>query len=344
MSDESTCTTNWIRELLDEVKSSVDELAASESDLRPALQQERDSLISKKKGWLQSLAKRDLAECIRSEIESEWQAAEQRLTEIEAELAELNSARLNLDQQISTDDVLLRLERLPDILARNDPTAGNLELSLHIDRIECNSEGNVQLKMCKLGVLPEAIDLLAAANTNSDQHEKVGDAASKKSVPRRRGRLKVDSLAPDSYDVISLTEFAADTNRFAGLSDDWFWVDEFQLPGKRSSWAEANAPRVAELRKQGKTEEKIAEELGVSIATVRKSLRIAEKNDPELAALPGRMPRPRWHEEHALEVARVKAEEGLGTNELVARFGKSDTTIRKALEHAEKLQARAAAL
>lgn len=41
----------------------------------------------------------------------------------------------------------------------------------------------------------------------------------------------------------------------------------------------------------------------------------------------------RWHEDHALEVAAKKAE-GLGTNELAAYFGKTDTTIRKALEHA----------
>ncbi len=39
--------------------------------------------------------------------------------------------------------------------------------------------------------------------------------------------------------------------------------------------------------------------------------------------------------DHAQEVASKKAE-GLGTNQLAALFGKSDTTIRKALDHARK--------
>lgn len=53
--------------------------------------------------------------------------------------------------------------------------------------------------------------------------------------------------------------------------------------------------------------------------------------------LPRKMPRSRWHEEHALEVAAKKKAENLGTNELVAFFKKSDTTIRAGLEHACKL-------
>ena len=50
------------------------------------------------------------------------------------------------------------------------------------------------------------------------------------------------------------------------------------------------------------------------------------------------MARARWDEDHALEVA-TKGAEGLGTNELVEFFKKSDTTIRKALAHAAKLLA-----
>ena len=48
------------------------------------------------------------------------------------------------------------------------------------------------------------------------------------------------------------------------------------------------------------------------------------------------MPRRRWHEDHAVEVAALKAN-GMSTRELAEHFGKSEPTIRKALEHAAEL-------
>jgi hypothetical protein len=38
-------------------------------------------------------------------------------------------------------------------LARNNPTLGNLELSMHIDRIDCYDDGKVVLRTCKLGAV-----------------------------------------------------------------------------------------------------------------------------------------------------------------------------------------------
>lgn len=342
MITNSRCSTEFIQELFDEVETCLKELAVAEPDQRPMHEQEQESIRSKKKGWTQTLANADLAECIRREIESEWEAAENRLAEIETELAALDATQIDLSQQITHQDIQARLDRLADILAKNDPTSGNLELSLHIDRIGCNAEGNVQLRMCKLGVLPEAIDLLAITDGDPNQSEGDNDRSTKKSGPRRRGRSRVDSLAFEDCDRSALLDFAADTDRFAAVPEDWFWVDSFQVPGKKPSWAEENASRVGELRKQGMTIDKIASELNVSIPTIRNSLGFATKADPDLANLPQKMSRARWHEDHALEVAKVKAEEGLGTNALVERFGKSDTTIRKALEHARQLALSAA--
>ena len=72
------------------------------------------------------------------------------------------------------------------------------------------------------------------------------------------------------------------------------------------------------------------------VPTIRKALRYAAKSDPSLAKLPKKMVRSIWHEDHAIDVFAQK-QNGLGTNELVEHFGKSDTTIRKAIKHAKKL-------
>jgi hypothetical protein len=96
------------------------------------------------------------------------------------------------------------------------------------------------------------------------------------------------------------------------------------------------AIEVATMR-PGKTHEKLAAVFGVTVPTIRKALDYAAEIDERFKDMPKKMPRSRWHEEHALEVAAKKKAENLGTNELVAFFAKSDTTIRAALEHARKL-------
>ena len=83
--------------------------------------------------------------------------------------------------------------------------------------------------------------------------------------------------------------------------------------------------------------DELAEIFGVTVQTIRAAWQYAVKVDPSLNDVPKKMPRARWHEERATDVAAKKAE-GLGTNALVEFFGKSDTTIRKALQHAASLE------
>ncbi|MEM9569151.1 MAG: hypothetical protein AAF974_12685, partial [Cyanobacteria bacterium P01_E01_bin.34] len=56
----------------------------------------------------------------------------------------------------------------------------------------------------------------------------------------------------------------------------------------------------------------------------------------DFSALPRRMPRPRWAEEHAAEVAQLRGN-GMGTADLAKHFGKSDTSIRQALAYFRQL-------
>jgi hypothetical protein len=153
-------------------------------------------------------------------------------------------------------------------------------------------------------------------------------------TPRRRARLRVDESEHGGVDLSDALYTAADPNRFAGLEERWFWTDVFQIP-RRKSWAEENAVEVAAARAAGLTMEKLAEQFGKTVPTIRAALRFAASVEESVRQLPRKMPRRRWHEEHAREVAAKKAD-GLGTGALAAYFGKSDTTIRAALDYARQ--------
>ena len=217
---------------------------------------------------------------------------------------------------------------------------GNLELSMHIDRIDGYVDGKVVMRTCRLGALTGVTDILAqdeSVVSNARPNEVVGRIR-----PRRRGRFRVDAPIADKRDWSAMVDFATDPERFAGLDENWFWKDTFQVP-EPTCWAKEHAADVAARRKAGLTEEKLAIEFGKSIPTIRSALKYAAEVDESLNELPKKMPRARWHEDHAEEVAASKAT-GMGTCELARHFQKSDTTIRAAIKHAATRNARGGAM
>ncbi len=326
---------DWLAPLVADVRQEVVCATATEPNLAAAWDQELKDLLAKQSGWALSLANPDLNPAIRAVIESEWNKAIIRQQELECLLADREHSQERLDEAVDSQKVLNRLGRLPEILALNNPTRGNLELSLHIDRIDCFQDGRIVMWTCKLGALAGTVEMLARNEDHCSAHgaapadSNVGGAA--QATPRRRARLRVDGGA----DVKAAVNTAADPNRFAGLDDRWFWADVFQIPEKVWPFQEM-AIEVAIQRLAERTHEELASQFGVTVPTIRKALAYAAKIDERFRDIPRKMPRSRWHEDNALKVAAKKAE-GLGTNELVAFFKKSDTTIRAALEHARKL-------
>ena len=122
-----------------------------------------------------------------------------------------------------------------------------------------------------------------------------------------------------------------DPKRFSDLGPEWFWEDTLEVP-KPTYWAAEYAAEVVRLRADGMTIEKLAAHFGKTPPTIRKALRIGAKARPE-QQLPRKIARPRWAEAHAAEVINLK-QQGMTTDEIAARLGKSDTTIRAALKHA----------
>ena len=209
---------------------------------------------------------------------------------------------------VDSEQALDCLGRLPEVLALNNPTLGNLELSLHIDRIDCFEGGTVVMRTCKLGALTGAVEMLANDTTQQVAPADAGGDGVDRATPRRRVRLRVDGGA----DVRAAANTAADPNRFAGLDEQWFWEDTFSIPEK-TCWAKEHAAEVAEARAEGMTMERLAECFRKTVPTIRAALRYAASTDESIKLLPRKMPRSRWHEDHAREVAAKKAE-GLGTN------------------------------
>jgi DNA invertase Pin-like site-specific DNA recombinase len=333
--DGSVTEPDWLTPLIADVRQEVACVTTSEPRMAVAWEQELKGLQAKQSGWALSLANPDLNSSIRAMIESEWEKAIVRQQELEGLLADREHSQERLDETVDCQKVLDRLGRLPEVLALNNPTRANLELSLHIDRIDCFQDGKVVMRTCKLGALAGAVEMLAR-NDQSDSAQGATTAdysvcGTAQATPRRRARLRVDGGA----DVKAAVNTAADPNRFAGLDDRWFWEDVFEIPEKVWPFQEM-AIKVAIQRLAGKTHEELAAEFSVTVPTIRKALAHAAETDERFRDMPQKMPRSRWHEDNALTVAAKKAE-GLGTNELVAFFKKSDTTIRAALDHARKL-------
>jgi DNA-binding CsgD family transcriptional regulator len=238
--------------------------------------------------------------------------------------------------------VVDRLNRLGDVLASNNATLANLELSMHIDRVTCYADGKIIMRTCKLGALPSVLEQVVQEDrpARSPRTSTDDDRAALASL-RRRPRLRVDSSGEDGEDVRAALDAASDPDRFAGLDDRWFWEDTFQVPRKKS-WAEEHALEVAQLRAEGLTLEKLRDQFGKSVPTIRKAMRYAARMDESVAQLPKKMPPPCWAREHAAEVAELKAQ-GVSTVEIARRFSKSDTTIRAALKYARQSEGLGAA-
>lgn len=324
----------WLEPLMKEVRQEMERLTTCQHDQRPGWEQELGDIQEKVAGWSLSLANPKLPSELRAALEIEWAEALQRKQILEGSLLQNEQQDRRIDTFLSPAQVRERLDRLDAVLARNNPTLGNMELSMYIDRIDCFDDGRVVLRTCKLGALGGVTDLLAEDAPRPTASSDSAEEKSRLGTPRRRARLRIDDGGERGSDLSAAVDLAADPHRFSGLAEEWFWTDVFQIH-RRKSWAEEHAADVAAARASGLTMSQLAEKFGKTIPTIRAALRYAASVDESVAKMPQKMPRRRWHEDHAGEVAAKKAE-GLGTSALAAHFGKSDTTIRAALEYAHK--------
>lgn len=335
-----------LTEFLNEIERELTELLPQAADRRPTLEAERERLERQIRGWTQSLGNPELHPGVRTSIEREATQGHQRLLEIEDELHRETVCGRSAQEAVDAEAALERLERLADILQEECPTLANLELSMHIERIDCHADGRAVMRTCKLGSTPGALDLLSLIiPPDIDEREPPPERRS-----RRRARLRVDRFDDDADDRLAAADMAADPERFAGLPDEWFWIDEFAPPdGTVACWSVDNANRVKQyvdeyVAENGKepSMSSLAKQFGVANATVKRALAFARGEVP-LPAL--RRPRSqkvvvKGNVELETEILRLYDVEGLQIKAIAARIGCGKKAATDALNRLYEAQGR----
>jgi hypothetical protein len=325
----------WFLELARDVQAEISRLQVNTPDRRNALEFERGELEAKSQGWVESLSKPNLNSRLREAIEQQFQPAKDRIDEITSELGRDQDLAARAQELLDPDLIVDQLNRLDEILGRNNPSAGNMILSQHIEGIECDRDGRVVVRTCKLGALAGVMALLPRAELPFPTTVSAGENGIHIATPRKRGRLDIGGIIENDDEASAAIEFATNPNRFTGLGPEWFTEDVYQVP-RRLSWAEENARAVAEYRLQNQaTMEATSQHFGKTVPTIRQALRYAELLG--IAALGKEVSlatRPNWSKENAAAVAAYFSENGFGMKAAVAHFKKSEPTIRKALDFA----------
>src|SRR5581483_11832117 len=119
--------------------------------------------------------------------ESQYGQTKARIAQLQSLLSEHDSKEQRLGSVLDPAQVADRLRRLGEILAANNPTQGNIELSHHIDRIACFADGKVILRTTPLGIFDGGVQLLRRSQDGGVAASIGGGAGSVAQVqPRRR--------------------------------------------------------------------------------------------------------------------------------------------------------------
>lgn len=330
---------DWLPDLLQQVRDSLEIEHEGRQDQRPALEQELSQLNASAAGWSKSLGNRELAPALRTVIEADWAAALDRVAEIEALLAAENVDQEQAEALVEPDQVLCRLNKLASVLAQNSPTLGNLELSLHIDRIQCSADGEVTMRTCKLGSLPDGVAMLAESPQPAAGTDSGAGNSKPPPKPRRRGRLRVDESDDDDEELEAARDFVTDPRRFAGLGDEWFWMDRFQVPDGPLSWVARNAEAVFQRRQEARLSfDKLGDEFGVSGPTARAATQHYLAEHPgavdAVRLRPGGKRPPKFDVAEFAVEARQLWEAGWSKLRLASKYACSTSVIDRALAHA----------
>jgi hypothetical protein len=269
---------SWFRPLQEQIQRELDGLTAKRHNARPALEKEREQLCQQVQGWSLTLAKLDLCPAVRATIEKDLEATLRRQQVVEDQLGEDDARRRRAGAVVDAVQVVDRLNRLADVLAAQNPSRTNLELSLHTDAIRCYRDGRVVVRTCKLGALAGSAVLLARPH-DVPRQAAPSDGKAIAAKPRRRALRRVAADDGNQAALQAAAHQAADVDRFACLRSEWFWEDTLQVP-RRMNWPVEHAATVA--AKNQETEwslPKLAEHFSKSIPTIRLALLLAEEQD-----------------------------------------------------------------
>ena len=338
---------NDLREFVDLTKSMIEEeqtlRRVDEDSNIPILEAELAKLKKDVDGWKATLADPDLHRSMRQGILSDSATACDRIDEIQLKLEENESADSVLTIATSDKEISDGLQRLHEVIDGECPTAMNLELSMHVDRIDCYSDGRVVSRICKIGSTPIAVNWFSAEFSDEDMVKPDAQRGkNNRTNPRRRARLRLNANGLEEEEILrDRIRMATNPHRFRQLPDDWFWLDEFQVP-KRTSWVEENAQavlaRYEEIKATGKKPSlnAMAKEFGKSRPTISRALDIATgtggNDKPEHRREPKSV---KGNPELEAKIAQMH-DEGKLNKEIAQALGLGRSTVTLALDRLYK--------
>jgi len=267
----------WFGPLVHDVQHELDRTRDGDHDERPALHKELESIGKNNGGWSLTLANPKCPSTVRAEIEKHFDASIKRAAEIENRITEIEAAAALTKDAVDPEAVLDRLHRIADLLQNANPTALALELSRHIDRIECYAEGKVEMLTVKTGIFLGITELLSRSpDAGRGKVENALEAGDVKRInPRRRGKLRVVTTGSSPATATQAEDTGLDPARLAGLAGRFFWKDE-PVTLERRCWAAEHALAVSrKLAETGWTQAGLARHFGKSRPTIRHALEMA---------------------------------------------------------------------
>ena len=331
-----------VSSLVDEVRSLVAEQRlkddADKESIIPQLESELADLQEKVNGWAMTLGQTQIPSMLRDKLTADCGNAFERIAEIEGIISDQQSESVVVDRLVQRSEIEERLSRLSEVLDGECPTTTNLELSMHIDRIDCFSDNRVVCRICKIGSVPDAVIWFSQSMEHLQSSKSIAEAGPYRTKPRRRGWLNVDDSSSSEDQIRDRINMATDPHRFDALPDDWFWIDEFNIPEK-TFWAKENAARVKarfdELKKSGKkvSLNAIAKEFGVSRPTITRALDIDSSDDKTEMAHHRKEPtvKVKGNPEIENRIAELH-DEGLPNKDIGTTLNISRSTVTNALD------------
>ncbi len=294
---------------------------------------ERQNLVDKQAGWMQSLANARLHPSLRDAIQKQYVDASERVTEVEMLISKARVVQAMLVRNSSPECFAEIINNLGQVLLNDNPCRTNLELARHVDSVRATSDGRIRIRMCKMGFLTDMCGL----KTPDEDVTSCDSATSSEQLPHmatRPRRLIADDQSKP-WEWVLRPDYSLDPHRFDCLSKDWFWIDELVVPVKQC-WSEENAIAIAVSRLSEPCGlEVLAKRFCVSKPTIAAALRHAKSWGVDATHINGRKLRPNWAKENAKVVVEYFRQPGATMDAAVGYFGKSDAWIRRALTFAK---------
>lgn len=269
-----------------------------EADLMSQIQDLQDRMS----GWRDSLGRRDLPTAVRLDLEQDYARASDEKIRLESLAAAEQARERQSEAAFRPGQVIDALRHLDQVLSGSNVTLLNMELSKHIERIECFADGRIVLRGTWIGLFEGAIALLTPPSVTVPLPTEAGvEACTSKGAtveqirPRQLTRRKVNCLTGGREMMSVAVERSTDPNRYRELAPELKWAEVFYI-ARKLSWSEEHAQQVVEYKAQnpGLSLNQIAKHFGVSRPTISNVLKHGrrdqnrtperqEMNDPPVA-------------------------------------------------------------